>query len=267
MRDVTFCRRQTKKHKQLQIARWIKIMSDIIVIYGPMFSNKTTRLLDFADRYTAAKQKFQAFNPKTNWRDGSTTLTDHLRTREYPATVFGSSEQILSKLERGVQHVIIEEANFADSNIVEVIGTLHSRGVGVVAAFLDLTAEGNYFPLAPSSRQSEFNNASRTTQDIIHLATIPPIRTYGKCAFPLSPTTTCAAPSTHSKYLLDDKTSAVKVGGGHEYMGCCYQHWQSALNDTQRNWHEQNATKYDAIKSRKKTNDSQSLVALAVTNR
>src|SRR5215212_4081833 len=94
----------------------------IEVVCGSMFSGKTDELIRRLVRATIAKQKVQVFKPAIDIRYA---------------------------VEKGTTVVAIDEAQFFDSEIIQVAQQLASRGVRVLVAGLDTDFRGEPFGPMP----------------------------------------------------------------------------------------------------------------------
>lgn len=112
------------------VAGWIE------VITGGMFSGKSEELVRRLRRAVIARQRVQVFKPATDDRhDPDRLVTRDLR--ELAAESVGSSAELRSKLQIGVQVVGIDEAQFFDEGLVGLATELADAGVRVVVAGLD----------------------------------------------------------------------------------------------------------------------------------
>jgi len=118
------------------------------VIVGPMFSGKSDRLIYILRQAIYARHKVQAFKPIKDDRRGEDTINTYDGI-SFPATQVGSSEDILTSLEPGVDVIGIDEGNFFDMNLTEVCKKLASSGKHVLIAGLHSDFRGEPFgPMA-----------------------------------------------------------------------------------------------------------------------
>ncbi|MCB9653881.1 MAG: thymidine kinase [Deltaproteobacteria bacterium] len=115
---------------QPRAAGWIE------VICGPMFSGKTEELIRRLRRAEIAQQKVQIFKPSTDDRYSKSDVVSHDAQR-IGARPVACSGDILALLEEGTAVVGVDEAQFFDAEIVQVLDELARRGVRVVVAGLD----------------------------------------------------------------------------------------------------------------------------------
>ncbi|MGE0639676.1 MAG: thymidine kinase [Thermoanaerobaculia bacterium] len=108
----------------------------IEVIAGGMFSGKSEELVRRLRRAAIARQRVQVFKPLTDVRhDPDRLVTRDLR--ELAAVSVDDSADLRSKLQFGVQVVGIDEAQFFDGGLVDLVTELADAGVRVVVAGLD----------------------------------------------------------------------------------------------------------------------------------
>lgn len=113
----------------------------IEVITGGMFSGKSEELVRRLRRALIARQRVQVFRIATDTRDAEGTEGDVLRTRDnriLSAATVTSSDEMREKLSLGVEVVGIDEAQFFDRGLVELVTELADLGVRVIVAGLDL---------------------------------------------------------------------------------------------------------------------------------
>ncbi len=120
----------------------------IEVVCGSMFSGKTDELIRRLVRATIAKQKVQVFKPAIDVRYAVEKVTSHAGA-DYDAIPVEKAADIRAKLESDTTVVGIDEAQFFDSEVVDVAQELASRGVRVLVAGLDMDFRGEPFGPMP----------------------------------------------------------------------------------------------------------------------
>lgn len=120
----------------------------IEVIAGSMFSGKTEELIRRLKRVEIAGLKAEIFKPAVDTRYHPEDIVSHDSSR-VRSTPVDSPYNILL-LATGVDVVGIDEAQFFDSAIVEVIEKLALSGVRVIVAGLDMDYMGNPFGPMPA---------------------------------------------------------------------------------------------------------------------
>jgi thymidine kinase len=117
-------------------------------VCGSMFSGKTDELIRRLRRATIARQKVQVFKPAIDHRYALEKVTSHAGS-EYEASPVKSSSDILTKLEASTTVVGVDEAQFFDDGILDVVQSLADRGVRVIVAGLDTDFRGEPFGCMP----------------------------------------------------------------------------------------------------------------------
>ncbi len=102
-----------------------------------MFSGKSEELVRRLRRAAIARQVVQVFKPAADTRHHPERLVTR-DNRELQAVTVVCSCELRNQLLTGVQVVGIDEAQFFDDGIVELVGELADRGVRVIVAGLDL---------------------------------------------------------------------------------------------------------------------------------
>jgi thymidine kinase len=108
----------------------------IEIIAGGMFSGKSEELIRRLRRAVIARQRVQVFKPLIDDRFSTEDIVSR-DDRRLKAFAVGTSQELLSRVEIGVQVVGIDEVQFFDAGVVEVCMQLADAGLRVVAAGLD----------------------------------------------------------------------------------------------------------------------------------
>ncbi|MDA8787803.1 thymidine kinase [Schleiferiaceae bacterium] len=119
----------------------------IEVIAGSMFSGKTEELIRRAKRAQIAKLRVQIFKPGVDTRYADDAVVTHDRT-SLDCQVVQSSDQ-LHLLAAGYDVIGIDEAQFMDEGIVDVVNALANAGTRVIIAGLDMDFAGKPFGPMP----------------------------------------------------------------------------------------------------------------------
>ena len=133
------------KEMFLEIA---KKAGSIEVICGSMFSGKTEELIRRMKRAQFAKQKVEIYKPCIDVRYSEDQVVSH-DSHSIPSTPIDSPASMLL-LSSDVEVVGIDEAQFFDDTIVDVVQTLANRGVRVIIAGLDTDFMGKPFGPMPA---------------------------------------------------------------------------------------------------------------------
>ena len=119
----------------------------IEVIAGSMFSGKTEELIRRAKRAQIAKLRVQIFKPGVDTRYAEDAVVTHDRS-SLDCQVVQSSDQ-LHLLAAGYDVIGIDEAQFMDEGIVDVVNALANAGTRVIIAGLDMDFAGKPFGPMP----------------------------------------------------------------------------------------------------------------------
>ncbi len=118
------------------------------VICGSMFSGKTDELIRRLRRATIARQKVQVFKPVIDNRYSVEKVTSHAGS-VYDAIPIQCSADILERMDKDTTVIGVDEAQFFDADIVEIVQTLARKGVRVIVAGLDTDFRGDPFGCMP----------------------------------------------------------------------------------------------------------------------
>lgn len=119
----------------------------IEVICGSMFSGKTEELIRRLKRAKIANQKVEIFKPGIDVRYSEGEVVSH-DANSIMSTPVESSNSILL-LAGNVDVVGIDEAQFFDRGIIDVVQQLASMGIRVIVAGLDMDYRGKPFGPMP----------------------------------------------------------------------------------------------------------------------
>ena len=119
----------------------------IEVICGSMFSGKTEELIRRLRRAEFANQKVAIYKPELDVRYSEVEIVSHDST-SITATPIKSPAQML-EVDSGVKVIGIDEAQFFDESIVEVVQFLANHGIRVIIAGLDTDYLGEPFGPMP----------------------------------------------------------------------------------------------------------------------
>ncbi len=181
-------------------------------IVGSMFSGKTGEVIEQVTRHEIAGRKVQVFKPIVDIRWG---LKDKLRSHagaEHNATSVEDSLAILENLEDGTEIVAIDEAQFFDKRIVDVILELSDRDIFVIYAGLSEDFRGEPF--------GSMGELLSHADEITRLKAICDYKRAGK---------TCGDPGTKTQRFVNGKAAnyndpIVLVGAKELYAARCSKH-------------------------------------------
>lgn len=120
----------------------------IEVVCGSMFSGKTEELIRRLKRAKIAKQKVEIFKPAIDVRYHEIDIVSHNQTAIRSTPVHSSEEILLMTSDCEV--VGIDEAQFFDRGITEVVNKLAENGKRVIIAGLDMDSRGLPFGPMPA---------------------------------------------------------------------------------------------------------------------
>jgi thymidine kinase len=120
----------------------------IELICGSMFSGKTEELIRRVRRALIAKQHIQVFKPRIDDRYGIQEVTSHNGQR-IEAVPLAKAIEILDALHDDTTVVAIDEVQFFDKGIIEVVEHLANDGVRVIIGGLDQDFRGEPFGFIP----------------------------------------------------------------------------------------------------------------------
>jgi thymidine kinase len=117
------------------------------VICGSMFSGKTEELIRRLNRAKIARQKVEIFKPGIDTRYHDKDIVSHNQNSIRSTTINASSEILLYAGDCDV--IGIDEAQFLDMAIVDVVNKLALSGKRVIIAGLDMDSSGKPFGAMP----------------------------------------------------------------------------------------------------------------------
>lgn len=130
-----------------------------------MYSGKSEELQRLIKRSMIAGKKCQTFKPAIDDRYGKNAVITHdvakivkeldnndikellIQNTGICAQAVKDSEELLSYIEDDTQVIGIDEIQFFDNNIIDVVDKLNKRNIRVIMSGLDLYANGDIFPI------------------------------------------------------------------------------------------------------------------------
>ncbi len=119
------------------------------VIVGSMFSGKSEELIRRVKRAVIARRTVQVFKPSIDDRFGVEVVRSH-DGDSFVARPVRSSDEILSLLSKDTTVVGIDEVQFFDQGVIDVVRSLVADGRRVICAGLDLDFRGEPFGPVPT---------------------------------------------------------------------------------------------------------------------
>ncbi|WP_062052026.1 thymidine kinase [Bacillus sp. JCM 19034] len=124
-------------------------LGSIEIICGSMFSGKSEELIRRVRRVSYGKQLVQVFKPMIDNRYSEEEVVSHNGTKVC-ATPVECASDILDQVEENTDVVAIDEVQFFDEMIVQVVEKLADKGKRVICAGLDRDFRGEPFgPIQP----------------------------------------------------------------------------------------------------------------------
>lgn len=120
----------------------------IEVICGSMFCGKTEELIRRVRRAVIAKQKVQVFKPGLDHRYSVEHVNSHSGQKIAAVNVNAASE-VVEVLDSDTTVVAIDEVQFFDDSIVQIVERLACQGIRVIVAGLDTDFRGEPFGPMP----------------------------------------------------------------------------------------------------------------------
>jgi thymidine kinase len=121
----------------------------IEVVCGVMFSGKSEELMRRVRRAILAKKKCQVFKSHLDERYGGLgTIGSHDGGRVQAEPV-STSVELAERIRKDTEVVAIDEVQFLDDGVVDVVNELADRGVRVIVAGTDMDFRGDPFGPIP----------------------------------------------------------------------------------------------------------------------
>ncbi len=120
----------------------------IEVITGPMFAGKSQELIRRITTLSFAKKSIVAFKPRIDNRYDESRIASH-DGEKYEAHAITSPLEMLAFVKPGTEVVGVDEAQFFDRSLIDILESFASRGIRVIAAGLDLDFRGEPFAIMP----------------------------------------------------------------------------------------------------------------------
>ncbi len=175
------------------------------VICGSMFSGKSEELIRRVRRATYGNLSVRVFKPAIDNRYKEDSIVSHNGTSVLARPV-SESLAILPEVGDSVDIVGIDEVQFFDENIVEVVECLADRGIRVIVAGLDTDFRGEPFGKVPE--------LMALSESVTKLNAICPV---------------CGSPASRTQRLIDGEPASyddpiILVGASESYEPRCRHH-------------------------------------------
>ncbi|MGE5707463.1 MAG: thymidine kinase [Bacteroidota bacterium] len=174
----------------------------IEIICGSMYCGKTEELIRRIRRAEIAKQKVQVFKPILDTRYSPEHVSSHAGTR-YQAVLADHSGDIWRQVETDTTVVAIDEIQFFDEGIVQVVQALADSGRRVIASGLDMDFRGAPFGVMP-----QLLSMAESVEKLTAICVV------------------CGAPATRSQRMINGKPAewedpVILVGASDVYEPRC----------------------------------------------
>ena len=183
-------------------------LGQLDVITGPMFSGKSEELVKKLRRFKIAGLNVMVFNHTLDKRYATNKIASHSK-QKWQAISVQTPQEILEKIKKNTDVVIIDEVQFFSKAIVLVINQMIKKNIHVVVAGADTNFRGDPFGSVPA---------------LLALADGEVIKLKAVC-------TVCKKwNATRSQRLLTNGQPAprqdplIKIGGGDCYQARCRKH-------------------------------------------
>jgi thymidine kinase len=175
------------------------------VICGSMFSGKSEELIRRVRRATYANLTVRVFKPAIDNRYDKESVVSHNGTSIIARPV-KSSDEMLQFVDKRVDIIGIDEVQFFDENVVEVVEELANQGIRVVVAGLDTDFRGEPFGPMPK--------LMALSESVTKLNAICPV---------------CGSPASRTQRLINDNPASyddpiILVGASESYEPRCRHH-------------------------------------------
>ena len=140
--EFAFDNTEERRKNRLNGTGWIE------VIVGSMFSGKSEELIRRVRRAQIARQKVQVFKPRIDDRYSKEEIASHSGMTHLSKPVMTAAE-LLEELHDDTHVVAIDEGQFFDMGLVDVVNDLARHGRRVIIAGLDQDYTGKPFEPMP----------------------------------------------------------------------------------------------------------------------
>lgn len=175
------------------------------LICGSMFSGKSEELIRRVRRATFGNLSVRVFKPAIDNRYAEESVVSHNGTSILARPV-DSSADILNYIDENIDVIGIDEIQFFDEQIVEIVDELANRGYRVIVAGLDTDFRGEPFGPMPA--------LMALSEIVTKLNAICPV---------------CGSPASRTQRLIDGEPASyddpiILVGASESYEPRCRHH-------------------------------------------
>jgi len=175
------------------------------VICGSMFSGKSEELIRRAKRATFAKQEVKIFKPAIDNRYSTSSVVSH-NGSSLDGIAVASPKDIITHISERTDVIGIDEVQFFDETIIDIVTQLADQGYRVIVAGLDQDFRGEPFGVVP------------------HLMACAELVTKLQAVCSV-----CGSPASRTQRLIDSKPASyddpiILVGAQESYEARCRHH-------------------------------------------
>jgi thymidine kinase len=175
------------------------------LICGSMFSGKSEELIRRVRRATYGNQSVRVFKPIIDNRYSEESVVSH-NGNSFLAISVAESKNILNHLDADIDVIGIDEVQFFDDHIIEIIDELANQGYRVIVAGLDTDFRGEPFGPVPK--------LMALSESVTKLNAICPV---------------CGSPASRTQRLIDGRPASyddpiILVGASESYEPRCRHH-------------------------------------------
>jgi len=124
----------------------------LTVVVGPMYSGKTSTLLSVVEIYTLGRKNVKVFKPLIDNRYSTDHVVSHTGQKVPAVNVKNSAEVMMAvEAESGrLDAVFVDEVNFFDPELLEVVQQIIFDGIDVFCVGLDMSYKHRPFAITAS---------------------------------------------------------------------------------------------------------------------
>jgi thymidine kinase len=174
----------------------------IEIITGPMFAGKTEELLRRIRRLQYAKKNIVVFKPTIDDRYSMNEVVSHDKNRTKSVNI-SRAEEMFEHVDSNIEVVAIDEIQFLNEEVCEIIESFAAQGIHVIVSGLDTDFRGEPFGFIPKILSK--------AESVVKLSAI--------CV-------QCGAPGTKTQRMVDGKPARyhdpiVLIGASESYEARC----------------------------------------------
>ncbi|MFP7699562.1 MAG: thymidine kinase [Candidatus Phytoplasma pyri] len=122
----------------------------IEIICGPMFAGKTEKLIEIIKKLKNLNKKVLVFKSYLDTRFSKKQELISHNQNTINSFVIKKSKEILDFIKNDTEVIVIDEAQFLDNQIVDIVDSLANKNIKFIIAGLDLDFRGKPFGSMPN---------------------------------------------------------------------------------------------------------------------